>query len=103
LTSTELWNNNNEISPFLQKVMGNASSELGIIFYYNGKIISMGKRSYYDTSAANQIDVDIPVFSASSVAKETIIKQINIVNENQEDAIYYDDSGNELDGTELIY
>ena len=103
LTSTGLWYNNNEIAPFLQKVMDNTASELGIIFYYNNKIISMGKRAYYDTNAKSQMDVDIPVFTASEVARETIIKQITISNENDEDVIYYDDSGNELDGTGLIY
>ena len=48
------------------------------------------------------MDVNIPVFSASSEVKETIIKQINIANENHEDTFYYDDNDNELDGTELI-
>jgi hypothetical protein len=59
--------------------MDNTASELGIIFYYNGKIIS---------NVTNQIDVDIPVFSTSSVAKVTIINQINIANENHVDEIY---------------
>ena len=48
------------------------------------------------------MDVNIPVFSALSAAKKTIINQINIANENHEDAIYYDDNGYELDGAELI-
>lgn len=103
LTSTGLWYNNNEINPFLYKVLENTAQELGIIFYYNNKIISMGKRAFYDTNAKSQMDVDIPVFTASEVARETIIKQITISNENDEDVIYYDENGNELDGTGLIY
>lgn len=107
LTSTGLWYNNNEINPYLKKVLNETLSELGIIFYYNGNIISMKKRKYYKTNAESQMDVYIPVFSASSVAKETIIKQISISNENDEDAVYYtvdEETGEivELDGTGLI-
>lgn len=99
-TSNGFWYNINEIIANLTKLIND--SNLVNIFITDNTLISMDKRQYFKFNQESQLDYDIPVFSSSTTARETIIKQINLANSNDEDAIYYDDEGNELDGTAMV-
>lgn len=87
--------------PMIVKNIDISSSELGV-YSASNYLFSVSKKQYIELGKEGQFDADVKVFEASESANETIIKAIVITNNNDEDAIYYDSEGNELDGTGLI-